>query len=241
MSDGGTSEGDDRRSDGEPSGSDGQHGDGEASDGDDSGASGGGGGTPGSDDGEASGADGQRGDGEASGGDGEGGGEPLADVAARVRERSSGELPSERTDRPPREGPLADVATEVDDRRQTREEASDPFESVDVGKLDGEKLWEQLAEGDDGATAAVPLEVTPEAEWDEEGRGVRTISKDTCHGCPHFGDPPKLACTHEGTDILAMTDSRHFRVADCPMVVEEEDVTAFGPDSDVDEDTSPDE
>ena len=54
---------------------------------------------------------------------------------------------------------------------------------------------------------------------------VRTIPKETCHSCPHFGDPPELHCTHEGTDILAMTDADHFRVADCPIVVDgEEDI-----------------
>jgi hypothetical protein len=162
--------------------------------------------------------------------------EPLADIASEVRERAGDELASGRADRPQREGPLADVASEVDERRRKRDERSDAFESVDVGELDGEKLWERLAEDEDADDAAVtvPLEeATPadETELDDDGRDVRTIPKDTCHSCPHFGDPPELACTHEGTDILAMPDSDHFRVADCPMVVEEEDVSAFGPEA----------
>lgn len=162
--------------------------------------------------------------------------EPLADIAAEVRERAGGELSSGRADRPQREGPLADVASEVDERRRKRDGRSDAFESVDVGELDGEKLWERLAEAEDAddATVTVPLEETAEAESSDdetEGRDVRTIPKETCHGCPHFGDPPELACTHEGTDILAMPDSDHFRVADCPMVVEEEDISAFGPEA----------
>lgn len=160
------------------------------------------------------------------------GDEPLGDIAAEVRERAGGEVSSGRADRPQREGPLSDVASEVDERRRKRER-SDAFESVDVGELDGEKLWERLAEDDDAddATVTVPLEETAEVDPDDEGRDVRTIPKETCHGCPHFGEPPELACTHEGTDILAMTDSEHFRVADCPMVVEEEDISAFAPES----------
>jgi hypothetical protein len=150
--------------------------------------------------------------------------EPLGDIAAEVRERTGGQRPGDRADRPQREGPLADVASEVDERRRRREESGD-FESVDVGELDGEKLWEQLAEGDDGPTVTVPPEEAPAAEQDVD-RDVRTIPKQTCHGCPHFGEPPELACTHEGTDILAMPDSDHFRVADCPMV-DEESIDAF--------------
>jgi len=151
--------------------------------------------------------------------------EPLGDIAAEVRERTGDDRGSRRSDQSAREGPLADVASEVDERRRRREESGD-FESVDVGELDGEKLWEQLAEGDDGPTVTVPPEEAPAAEQDVD-RDVRTIPKQTCHGCPHFGDPPELACTHEGTDILAMPDSEHFRVADCPMVVDEESIDAF--------------
>jgi len=78
---------------------------------------------------------------------------------------------------------------------------------------------------------AVPADEAPATEWPDPDRDVRTIPKDTCHSCPHFGEPPELACTHEGTDILAMPDSEHFRVADCPMVVDEESIDGFDVDS----------
>ena len=39
-----------------------------------------------------------------------------------------------------------------------------------------------------------------------------------CQSCPHFGDPPALSCTHEGTDIVAVVDGERFRVRNCPMV-----------------------
>lgn len=217
--------------------------------------------------------------------------EPLGDLAEEVRERTGAES-ADRSDPPRREGPLADVAAAVDERRERKRErgrdAYDAFESVEVGDIDGEKLWEQLAESDDrdetggvgaaggagtgGGTGAVGETgasgnfgalgdagasagpetaggddagtVSPEepeaagADWDAAGTGlgapdVRTIPKETCHGCPHLGDPPELACTHEGTEILAMPDTDHFRVADCPIVTDDEDLDIdIGPDDD---------
>lgn len=169
--------------------------------------------------------------------------EPLGDLAADVRSRTGGDSatgdsagdPADADDRPPREGPLADVASEVDDRRRRRRtsDAPDPFESVEVGEVDGEQLWERLAEGEDRVAISAPPEET-DGDDGLDGRDVRTIPKTTCHGCPHFGEPPKLACTHDGTDILEMPDSEHFRVADCPMVVEEEELGALGTESDGD-------
>ena len=180
--------------------------------------------------------------------------EPLGDVAEKVRRRTGERRGS---DAPQRDGPLADVASSVDERRRRRREARGEFESIDVGELDGEELWERLAAGDDAATAEVTAEDADEqsssasetqshdavergstssrvsrdddvpAEVGDagDGRDVRTIPKETCHGCPHVGDPPELRCTHDGTDILAMPDADHFRVADCPMVVAgEEDI-----------------
>ncbi|MFC7082463.1 hypothetical protein [Halorussus caseinilyticus] len=176
--------------------------------------------------------------------------EPLGDLAAEVRERT-GTTRGERDDPPTREGPLADVASAVDERRRRKRDETDAFESVDVGDIDGEKLWEELAErGDEGegATAAVSADAptaesadatevaettSPDPAASASDRDVRTIPTETCHGCPHFGDPPDLACTHEGTDILAMPDTGHFRVADCPMVVDgEEDISGIGVGSD---------
>ncbi|USZ67246.1 hypothetical protein NGM10_10945 [Halorussus salilacus] len=160
--------------------------------------------------------------------------EPLGDLASAVRDRT-GETDA-RAESPRRDGPLADVAAEVDERKRRRRASDDPFESVDVGEIDGEKLWERLAEGDDeGMGVSVPPEAVDDAEG-FDGRDVRTIPKDTCHGCPHLADPPELACSHEGTAILEMVDSEHFRVADCPMVVDEESFDPLGADAEDAED-----
>lgn len=142
--------------------------------------------------------------------------EPLGDLAADVRER--------RGERPPeREGPLSDLAAEVDERRRRSDDDSfEAFESVEVDEIDGEQLWARLAD-EDGRTVGVAA--PPEESADD--RDVRTIPKDTCHGCPYFAAPPEVACTHEGTDILELVGTDRFRVADCPMVVDEETVGAL--------------
>jgi hypothetical protein len=213
-------------------------------------------------------------------------GEPLGDLAAEVRARTGGkrserptegergrpteeggERPAEQRptdDRPRRErdGPLGDLAAEVDERRRRRDDG-DAFESVEVGDLDGERLWEEVAERDnpsesvspgEASTADVSAETvsTPEtasaadassgtpstaeaASLDgtlADDRDLRTIPKNTCHGCPNFADPPELACTHEGTEIAAMVDADHFRVVDCPMVDDEEDIGTIEVESD---------
>ncbi|MFC4447654.1 hypothetical protein [Halorussus aquaticus] len=176
--------------------------------------------------------------------------EPLGDLAAEVRKRTGNRRPADRhsedrpsndrlpidsasTDSPEsadgadRDGPLADVAAEVDERRREGTDEADAFESVEVGALDGEELWDRLAEAEDDADGPTVTVASDAADPTEPAadRDVRTIPKATCHGCPHFGDPPELACTHEGTEILAMPDTDHFRVADCPVVVEgEEDI-----------------
>jgi len=154
--------------------------------------------------------------------------EPLGDLAADARSRT-GQQPRE-PDR--RTGPLADVASEVDERRRRRRDsdAESPFESVDVGEIDGEALWERLADDGGDFEVAAPTTVVDAEHLD--GRDVRTIEKATCHGCPYFGDPPAVACTHEGTDILEMPDVDHFRVADCPMVVDDDEVGRIATDGD---------
>jgi hypothetical protein len=167
--------------------------------------------------------------------------EPLGDLAAEVRSRTDDRPVGERSDAKEREGPLADVASAVDERRRQRREGTDAFESVEVGELDGEKLWEQLSAGDDGPAAAArpdagttadatePAETVDTTASAGDDRDVRTIPKDTCHGCPYFGDPPELACTHEAAEVLSMPDSDHFRVADCPMAGDdEEDIGTIG-------------
>jgi len=174
--------------------------------------------------------------------------EPLADLAENVRERTSDDVTGGDTDPPSldidsdsaapdtgadpspidpdadrdplalpgdtgREGPLGDLAAEVDRRRGEADGADldDAFTSQDVADLDVDAVWEQVESGGVG-DAEEPVET-------EE----RVVSKASfCQQCEFFSEPPSVGCGHDGTEILELVDTDHFRVRDCPKVAEEE-------------------
>lgn len=119
------------------------------------------------------------------------------------------------------DAPLSDLADEVARRRDLDpEDVEDVFEQMDAPEIDAEQLWERLAEGGD-ETVAFSRRVE-----DDVDRDVRVIPKRTCQRCPYFTDPPEVGCTHDGTDILELVDVDHHKVADCPMVMDEEIIEA---------------
>ena len=124
--------------------------------------------------------------------------------------------------------PLADLAATVDERRHDRasesDELADGFTVEEVSELDREELWADLRGEAEGRDAS---ESPPSADAASD-RAVRTIRKRTCHGCQFFGEPPDLHCTHDGTAIVEMVDTEQFRVADCPMVDDDESVQVDG-------------
>ena len=137
------------------------------------------------------------------------------------------------------DAPLADLASEVRARREAREERdpgdlddpidadapdTDLFETVDVDAVDDEAIWESFVEGEMGPAEQVGLGADVEAAPDSAEHVVP--KRDFCQRCPHFADPPDTACTHEGTTIVEVVDTDHFRVRDCP-IVEDEDAAAF--------------
>ncbi|WP_435319201.1 hypothetical protein [Haloarchaeobius sp. TZWSO28] len=111
-----------------------------------------------------------------------------------------------------RSGPLSSMAEDLEERRRDGDAADDDlFESVDVGEVDANELWDQV--DTDGPT------IDPEPDREE----VRTIKKSKyCQRCEYFADPPEVACHHEGTTIRKEADMEHFEVADCPKVLEDE-------------------
>lgn len=110
-----------------------------------------------------------------------------------------------------RRGPLGDLAAGVDERRRHRDAGEDElFESMDVGEVDADALWDQVE-------AEEPSVATPGS------REVREVDKRKyCAGCPYFSRPPAVGCEHDGTDILEQVDMETFKVADCPIVLEDE-------------------
>jgi hypothetical protein len=96
----------------------------------------------------------------------------------------------------------------------------DFFETVDVDAVDDEAVWEAFVEGETGPEERVGLgaEAEPVSEPDEHV----VPKRDFCQRCPHFDAPPETACTHEGTIIVEVVDTDHFRVRDCPVVADDD-------------------
>lgn len=123
------------------------------------------------------------------------------------------------------DAPLSDLRQEVDERRsgsggsggRSGDEFEELFAEMDVADVDEGDVWEQLSEDDD------PMF---ETSFVEDDREVTVVEKSLCHGCEHFADPPETGCTHDGTTIDAEVDTGHFRVLDCPVVAERQEMEA---------------
>ena len=92
------------------------------------------------------------------------------------------------------------------------------FERMDVGDLDEDEVWEAIADAEARGSVA-----------DAAERTYAEVSKHRfCETCPHFTDPPAIACTHEGTEILEFLDLETVRVVDCPIVEERRELRREG-------------
>jgi hypothetical protein len=111
---------------------------------------------------------------------------------------------------------LADV--EADD-------IGDPFEEVEVEDIDEDDVWEEIT----GETAESDAEPVGEAEISTEESAIAAeaaaseneaiVKKSSyCQKCEFFAEPPEVACTNEGTEIVELVDSDRFRVRNCPVV-----------------------
>lgn len=121
--------------------------------------------------------------------------------------------------------PLADLETEYDGTDAFAEldaeadasagaDGAGAFESVDVDPVAVEDVWASLEEADD-ERPEVSLEGSAESV---DGDDHRVPKREYCQRCPFLSDPPEVACTHDGTSIVAVEDADHFRVRNCPMV-----------------------
>lgn len=168
------------------------------------------------------------------------GDESASDVAdsdvAGDGEQTERPSPRESRESPAGEGgaPLDRIVGDVRERRQRRERGqSDPFEEMDVEAVAGEGVWEDLLSEEDvgesecavGAGASAVEAGTAGLDDREE----HVVPKaEFCGRCPHLGEPPELACENDGTEIIEVTDSEHFRVRGCPFAGQgEDDLTEF--------------
>lgn len=111
------------------------------------------------------------------------------------------------------EAPLSSLASSVSERRSSTGERPDDelFDQEDVPEIDADVVWERLGEDE-------PPDVPEDTEHD-----VRVIEKrNYCEQCPFFSTPPDVSCGHDGTEIVELVDMEHFRVVNCPKVLEDE-------------------
>jgi hypothetical protein len=131
-------------------------------------------------------------------------------------------------------GALADRLRRREDRDAAGDTTEDPFEEVAVSEVDSEAVWEALEtettdegvadpERDDPLAPDSTVERVDPDDFGTAAPEYLVPKRDYCHQCPHFSEPPAVACTHEGTDIVEVADHDHFRVRDCPVVDRSDD------------------
>ncbi|MFW5949208.1 MAG: hypothetical protein ACOCSD_06380 [Halolamina sp.] len=146
----------------------------------------------------------------------------------------SGESEAESAIDPEAEAPLSSLRERVEAQRSRADsdrpiseiasqsvDGDELFEEVDVGDVDSEAVWEAVVEGD-----VDPGELLSEEPGDDEPAAEPTGTTDEhvidkreyCQRCEFFTPPPNATCTNEGTEIVELVDSGHFRVRACPKV-----------------------
>lgn len=105
--------------------------------------------------------------------------------------------------------PLAGVSAEG----PTEAGEDSPFQEMVTEPIDESALWGELTGEADRATGGRDETGT------SQGRSEAVVTKASyCERCEYFTDPPAVGCTHQGTDIVELVDTDHFRVLDCPIV-----------------------
>ncbi|PSQ39432.1 hypothetical protein BRD13_03235 [Halobacteriales archaeon SW_5_70_135] len=125
--------------------------------------------------------------------------------------------------------PMAGLAEEVSDRELAGDEGL--FEQKQRPEIDREALWRQVTDEETAEEAVERLDVDGEGRHtgrDASDVGERVVEKSMyCQGCRYMSPPPNTHCTHEGTEIVEAVDMDHFRVRNCPVVAENEELEEF--------------
>lgn len=142
---------------------------------------------------------------------------PLSELRERIEDERAVDRDAEE---PSEDAPLSELARES--QSTTEREREELFEEVDVGEIDTEAVWDAVVEeGMPPEEALGELRESAPAEPAEsaEGANEHVVDKrEYCQRCEYFSEPPDVACGHEGTDILELTDNDCFRVRACPKV-----------------------
>lgn len=102
----------------------------------------------------------------------------------------------------------------------------DLFTEVEADDVDEESVWADLSDAESAETAVDDDEL-PDVETAAEEHIVP--KRAYCEKCEYFASPPETRCTNPGTEIRELVDMEHFRVANCPIVVQRR---AMAPDDD---------
>lgn len=120
------------------------------------------------------------------------------------------------------DAPLSELANET--QQSSEAERSDLFEEVDVGDIDGEAVWEAVVEEGQPPEALLEEPEGPSAAEPTGQPDEHVIDKrEYCQRCEFFSEPPEVACTNEGTEIVELVDNDCFRVRNCPKVGDDEE------------------
>ena len=153
--------------------------------------------------------------------------EPDVDANAADRETAPSGTHADDADRVP----MAGLAEEVSDRELAHAGDEELFEQKQRPEIDREALWRQVADEETAEEAVERLDVDDEgrhADRDASDVGERVVEKSTyCQGCRYMSPPPNTHCMHEGTEIVEAVDMDHFRVRNCPVVAENEELEEF--------------
>lgn len=110
------------------------------------------------------------------------------------------------------------------------EPVDDPFTEMEVEDIDEDDVWAELTDetngdtggdGDalgDGETSLQETVVGADEGTDADEAIVEKRS--FCQRCTFFAEPPEVACTNEGTEIVELLDTERFRVRNCPVVAQ---------------------
>lgn len=131
---------------------------------------------------------------------------------------------------------------EADEPPETADtpDADEMFDQMDVSGVDGEALWDELAGFASEADDPIETPTEPSVDSDDHSGAVGGESVDTqqsakasadsdeavvdkrqyCQQCPYFSDPPAVACSHDGTEIVEVLTDGRFRLRGCPVVTD---------------------
>lgn len=107
---------------------------------------------------------------------------------------------------------------------ETGDGLEDPFIQMDVEEIDEEDVWAEItsdeasSESEPADGAEIPEESAAAASAVAEEDETIVEKSSYCQQCEFFSEPPEVACTNPGTEIVELIDTERFRVRNCPIV-----------------------